>query len=1009
MKLFIFLILTFISDVCLSQLQQLTKTNENQSLGHDLVIKTETRAINELIKLISKNKDENTKPELLFRLAEMYMKQSQTLRMKEQLLSDSSYKQSQMNSKQKESILLALKTYYQIIKQYPKYNQIDIVYFNSAFAEQLSSNLSKSENLYLFIINNFKSSSRKADSYFILGNMAFDRKDFELSIQRYQQVHQYNNIQLTQLAEYKTAWANYNLKRNEIALSHLRRLLNQIKNNSIKMIGISEILQSEVLFLSEYKTINEAIDYLKADYDLNSNEKPLVMLGQLYYEHGKYELLEKLFTWASNNNIDLKTLIPLQIKLCQSYNLQRKHQLTNQMIQALLQQAKELSKNEQELVQIQLEIKKIIIDRIELWQNNQKNAEITNASIDLLKNYIETESIQNKDPQIIETLAKMYYVTENLVETQKYLFLAADSSSDKKDDFLVQALALAKTRFIKGNLSKDDYLKLCLNTEQKIQNQEKKNEVNLEIAISYYEKAQYQDALKRLAFINTNNLQLKMNLIKIKIQILSIDLQWNELNQYLTALNAKEYPADFQKIINDEIENSEFQKTMNELSTLKPQLQTQKIESILAKLKNNEKRQILLIKLAQIYHEQNKYFLSLKTLETLLLSKLNPEQRNEIAKSYIQISTEIGQTKRSFLFLKTFALNTNLFSGLYLTSAEEYEYATSIFIRNLDFDTVFQIQSLVQDERMKLRMLNILKSSKNEYVLNEINIQEIENLFIHRIKGFEDLFQKAKKAYKPSLSQDQKMRLRHIQAEILKNEYLSQSIKTTNEKAMFVFNIKMEKFEKAMAALIDTRQLASLPKIQAEIQEEIIKLHNSLTQDLAIFKLQHPTHQELKSEIDSLIEQLNNQKPIKLVNNFDENKINIIKYYQNNSSKVYLSKDHLSFLNKHQINLNQWNETMHKLESLEATEQLNPELIKYLIAASAYLNRNYALSMLILESVENHNSIPSYEYLYALSLNKFNKTELLSELIDKYLDKNNEIAEFYFDSQTKNTSLTMNK
>ena len=137
--------------------------NDIKQLNSEIMIsKTEDKAIASLQSLLKKRKGTSQEGDLLYRLAELYMRKAKTGRFFD-LNSDS--KTMKLSSfpvppqKGKDWIRKASTTYYDIEKRFPQFPEMDGVLFNNAFANQQLGEMKNSENLYKKLNSSISNSS----------------------------------------------------------------------------------------------------------------------------------------------------------------------------------------------------------------------------------------------------------------------------------------------------------------------------------------------------------------------------------------------------------------------------------------------------------------------------------------------------------------------------------------------------------------------------------------------------------------------------------------------------------------------------------------------------------------------------------------------------------------------------------------------------------------------------------------------------------------------------------
>ena len=288
------------------------KENDVRALKAELLIqRTEQQAIDHLLKLLKKHKGSAIEPDLLLRLAELYMR-----RAKSALFFEVSRESDELvslmpkvakNADSKKHIKNAISIYDKIETRFPRYSSMDAVLFNNAMASQQVDLKIKAQRLYWKLIKSFPQSMLVPDAYLAIGEINFEKKDFKQALKFFNAIKSYPSSRAYPYGIYKAGWTYYNLQDTLSGLKELEAVVAygvQVEEQGIdaRLDLRKEALFDMTLFFSEIYKPEEAFSYFKGQAGKLPAEPYLLRLSQLYDSHGKYaaqvtllsDLIEKL-------------------------------------------------------------------------------------------------------------------------------------------------------------------------------------------------------------------------------------------------------------------------------------------------------------------------------------------------------------------------------------------------------------------------------------------------------------------------------------------------------------------------------------------------------------------------------------------------------------------------------------------------------------------------------------------------------------------------------------------
>lgn len=275
------------------------KGNEAKSLQAELLVSsTEKKAIVQLQKLIKKYRGKPLEVELNFRLAELYMRKSKTDRFFEiHRESDTVVHIAPRVVKEassKDSVQKAVDTYTLIEAKYPDYSQTDLVIFNHAFACQILAQDKEAERLYWQLIKKYSNSLLVPDAQLAIGEIAFTRGELPAALEHFMAIRKFPESRVYPYGLYKAAWTYYNMRDTERGLKKLEEVVaygHFVAQNKIeaRLDLRKEALNDMVLFFEDVYPSKEAYQYFRqqaGDVDVG----PIILrLGTMYERHSRFD------------------------------------------------------------------------------------------------------------------------------------------------------------------------------------------------------------------------------------------------------------------------------------------------------------------------------------------------------------------------------------------------------------------------------------------------------------------------------------------------------------------------------------------------------------------------------------------------------------------------------------------------------------------------------------------------------------------------------------------------
>jgi len=275
------------------------KGNEMKSLKAELLVSSaEGKAIEQARKLLIKYKGSPMEPELHFRLAELYMRKAKTDRFFEvHRESETVVRLAPRQAKQsssRASVQSAINAYAAIQKNFASFPQMDVVVFNHAFAIQILGDDRQAENLYKNLIHKFGRSALVPDAYLAMGEIEFNRNQFAQALEYFNAIRKYPESRVYPYGLYKAAWTHYNMRD---ALKGLKKLEEVVAFG--KMVAERKIdqrldlrkeaLSDMVLFYEDVYPSKDAHAYFSQQASEAEVGPILLKMASLYERHSRFQ------------------------------------------------------------------------------------------------------------------------------------------------------------------------------------------------------------------------------------------------------------------------------------------------------------------------------------------------------------------------------------------------------------------------------------------------------------------------------------------------------------------------------------------------------------------------------------------------------------------------------------------------------------------------------------------------------------------------------------------------
>lgn len=876
------------------------KESDSQALKSEVLIsKTENKAIAALQNLLKKKKGSLQEPDLLNRLAELYMRKSKSGRFFDLQRSTNSTTLSSFpvaQDKGADWLQKAVKTYNQILTQFPKFNETDNVLFNSAFAYQQLNLKKNSEANYKNLIDRFPKSPILPDALLALGELLYDQGRFADAKSYFEKIENYPDSRVYVYGLYKLGWANYNLKNSAEAIKNLKLVVeknppeSELSNKKGYYLR-KEAIRDLVLFIGEVYQAEDLYDFFKAIVTNDELGPALFDMAKLYDSYSRLKdihiFLNEFIKKESHNLYVVKS----HILMAETYEtLKKREQVISELTYAgedcAVGSRWRLEQTAEQVAEIcQTEFKRASLDLAkrwwEIWQKNKKHKEFSNLTETILKLVIKNEDVTAPDLKTRTILAELQFQIEKYDDAAQNYYFVASNSKDKKEthDTLYASLySIEKQLETKpSDKKKDERKQRAIEYYTKFPEGEHFYPVGLKVAVAFYEDKNYEESLKILAVTekSKNDLTVRSKSQDLILDIYNIQKRYTELKnlsqQYLKESQDETRAKSLVKIN----EESHFSEIQVKNSQLKPLEKTQNLISYFESHKGSDLGQRALLDALKIYLENKSLNKFTQAAEELL--KLYPtyDKKTNLIKDLINSYTDLTQLKKAGEWSLKLAATEKDKDKKSLYS----ENAADLFLlegKSKEARTIYQqlLMESAKDKRIQLfaKIKATLDMSKDQKEIQKINgiimglniepfatevlTEKAANLF--NDKNYKDAFELTMKILKRDSPSEARAKARFIQGQILEQEFITQSMKTSKEDRLaLVIQLKTERLEKAQTAYLSVTKMTTAPDLVRSSFEAIDRCYSHYIESLGAMPLPDSLsandQAELRAEIKKVL------------------------------------------------------------------------------------------------------------------------------------------------------------
>ena len=853
------------------------KKEDNTLQSELLITKTEQKAIETLQKILTKKKGTSEEPDLLYRLAELYVRKSKSGR-----FFDLQLKEGKLNSltsfpvplaKGSDSLKKAISIYNDLESRFPRYSDMDMVYFSRAFAHQQIGALKVAEENYLKLTQKYRQSNLLPDSYVALGELAFNSAKFGLASEYFSEAAKFTDSRVYSFALYKRAWSYYNLKNTDLAV---KDLIQVVKTNPYSSEAIQvedkrrqnlrkEAMRDLAIFASETVEPKEIYSFFKKIADKEELNECIDNVTQLFLGYSKWKDANTLLNEYLSEEKTNPLFVKIHLYQVQSYESQKKRDL----VLSHLEEAFKLCRQEfqkEDLCQnkLRIEASELATKWWETWKRNQQNKEFSLLTEQILRQKIKYEDALNKDSKTRFALAELLFQNNKYIDAAKMYDETAELLISQKKTELRHESLYGAVYSIEKELEKN------------------KNEKSILLQEQYSRKYLKFEPLGKYQ----KDLQLKLGIIEYERQNLNAALEWllpleNEQAQDLVMdIYNKQQNLKALKIASE--------KNLALAKSNERKLMVQKINDetnfliLQTEMKNKEPNENA--QLFESYAEKSQHpGLIESSLEIAISENFRSGSYLKASDMAVNFSKKFPKNKNTLKYLDE-AKNTYLLNGQFekaidlikLSSPIPWDVVADLY--DMDGNHV-QARKIFKEQKMEAKLQESLqkygpesewltyKKSLIDKGIEPYTTEYLTTLAQEKLdkKNYEQAFDSAKKIIGRDVSSQLRAPARLIQAKILEQEFQSQSLKTSQESRLsLVLNIKLEKLEKAQTAYLSVIKMTTDSAVMDEAYLGIDRCYKGLIEGLQQMNAPESFNDEekkaFKNELEALAKNISEKK-----------------------------------------------------------------------------------------------------------------------------------------------------
>jgi len=831
--------------------------NDKKALTSEILItRSENKAIESLQKLIkSKKPGSPENADLLYRLAELYMRRSKSGRFFDMNVNNPVLQKSSFpipNEHGSDAIKRAVAIYTKLEKEHPNFKDMDAVLFNNAFAHQQIGKGTEASVLFNRLVDKFPKSPLIADGTLALGELLYDQGKFQPALDQFLKIEKMPKSRVYSYGMYKAAWAYYNLKDSD---NGIKRLLTVVKTNPPLQEGETptnrhnlrkEALRDLTIFVGDSYPADKLYSFFEKITQNNELGPSMIDLAKLYESHSRQKEMGVFLGEFIDKNPSNPYLVKANLYLVDSYEdlKQRDKVITH------LQAASELCKAnsawratqkpedaaeycEKDFRHNSLEIAK---KWWEIWLKNKQNVAFSDLTQKSFRLILENEDTTKPDVKTHFALAELLFQLGKYDEaSQEYKFVGDRAQEPTLQHDANYGALYAIEKSLEKSKEKDPTKEaarkeLATNYLTKHPNGKYAQNVRFKMGHIAYEENNFPEAEKWLTQIATSNKdpELKKKSEDLMLDMLNMKKDYAGLQKLSKRIIASGANDDRKKSMNKIMEESSFAEIQEVAKGADPVLAARKLIDFAKDHETSPMAKDALWQALSLLYANGRQFeaaeLSLQYAKKYPTDKKTVDGLKDAARSY----AEIGQLNKAAETLKMIADMDKKTAKANIELAADFLRLEGHIKESRDmYNNLMKDADKKNQARLILKIMATYggKTNHPEYqnlqekilainmepYATQILMERAEKLYSTGKKTA--AFDAAKKIMARSISNEDRAPARLIQAQVLESELAQQSVKAKMDKFAMVLGMKTEKLDKAQQAYLNVLSLSKEEKV----------------------------------------------------------------------------------------------------------------------------------------------------------------------------------------------------
>lgn len=866
------------------RLNENEEQNQSKSFNSEVMItKTENKAIESLKTIIKKKTGTREEADLLYRLAELYMRRAKSGRYFDlDKTSEAKLKTLGIHpEKAKEALRQAVQVYNQILTKFPRYHDLDYVYFNNALAHAQLSLAEVAKKNYLQLISQFPKSELVPDALLEVGELYYIQQNFHAALDKFKEIENFPDSKAYPYGLYKSAWCYYNLKNTDAGINQLLAVVKQNPANSddSKKYNLrKEALRDLTLFTGETKPATEILGFFKKICTDDELGEVVSNMANLYESHSRFKEISVFVDEFIDQYPKHSQTPKLYSKLVETLETLKQRDKVIKKLTDMGSFCKD-EKNPEckaEFKKISLEISKKWWD---IWLKNKTNTEFSNLTEKAFENLLSQDNPEAPDFSSRYAFAELLFQQnkfDRAAEQYELVSVMKQPTAAIKHDALYGSLFAVERQLEKKENSDltEKQKQLALRYVSEFPKGEHFEEVVFKLGFIAYSQSQHDLSLSYFDTLikNVKSEALREKAEDIMLDIYNIKKDYVKIRKLADTFTEKTKKADRKANmakISEEAHYAEVQKNSKELPS-------DKQIDLLLSFSNEHKSSKL---------GQDSFWQSVSVAFSSKLDVRGAELSLDYVKQYPNDKRNVDAIKEA---TKAFIDAGHLESAIKTLQVLVEKDPTSAEKHTQLMCDLWQIQSSNTDARRCFQTLLKMTSKENKpQIMGKIlktftettspEYQELQkNILAADIEPYatqilirqaKSVLEKgdAKTAFSMSLrinarpvGEDERAEARLIQARILENEFTSQSVKSREDKMAMVIAMKTEKLDKSFTAYSSAIKMAKDEKVQADGLRGIVRLYTHFIDSIGNMPmpatLSGADQQALKNELTKVVQ-----------------------------------------------------------------------------------------------------------------------------------------------------------